>query len=286
MSRKKKSAAPPPAKKTIREPDQVVAILAGVGVLITAFLSFSGLSGEAPLFCGPESGCDLVQNSAYATLFGLPVALWGLLWYLAILWSATLLPPRLKRWRRLAWLTVIGFAISLYFTLTGAIVLEAWCMWCLASQIVMLALLLAVFLRRPDSAPGEPWPRFVFGLALVAVFVSGGLHAWQSGWLLPPENPRLQGLAEHLEETGAKYYGAFWCPNCQDQRNLFGRSADRLPYVECSPSGRGGPVASACVFNDISGYPTWIIDGERYQRVLTLDELARFSGYRDWELDQ
>jgi uncharacterized membrane protein len=260
----------------------VVAGLAGLGILITAFLTVSGLVAEAPLFCGPDSGCDLVQNSKYATLLGLPVALWGLLMYVAILWSAVLLPARLKRWRRLAWLTAVGFAISVYFTLTGWLALDAWCLWCLASQFVMLALLIAVFARPHESAPGEPWPRFAGALLLVAVFAAGGLHAWQNGWLQPPEDPQLRGLAEHLEARGAKYYGAFWCPNCQDQRQMFGRSADRLPYVECSPNGRRGSVAVECVINEIDSYPTWVIDDRRYQRVLSLDELARLSSYRDW----
>ncbi|MBY6205839.1 vitamin K epoxide reductase family protein [Halomonas denitrificans] len=286
MSRKRKSVSPPPARKAAPEPDRLVAVLAAVGVLITGFMTVSGMITEAPPFCGPDSGCDLVQNSSYGTLLGLPVALWGLVWYLAILWSATLLPARLKRWRRLAWLTAVGTAVSLYFTLTGLLVLDAWCAWCLASQLVMLALLIAVFARRPESAPGEPWPRFAGALLLVGAVISGGLYAWQNGLLQPPEDPRLRGLAEHLEATGAKYYGAFWCPNCQDQRDLFGRSADRLPYVECSPSGRRGPVASECVFNDISGYPTWIIDGQRYPRVLSLDELARYSGYREWQRER
>ncbi|NKI34971.1 vitamin K epoxide reductase family protein [Wenzhouxiangella sp. XN79A] len=292
MSRKRKTAASArssrPASKPASspspklQPDRVVAVLAGLGVLITAFLTFTGLTAQAPLFCGPDSGCDLVQNSRYATLLGLPVALWGLLMYLAILWSAVLLPPRLKRWRRLAWLTTIGLAISVYFTLTGWLALDAWCGWCLASQVVMLALLIVVFARRPESAPGEPWPRFAGALVLVAVFAAGGLHAWQNGWLLPPEDPQLRGLAEHLEARGAKYYGAFWCPNCQDQRQMFGRSADRLPYVECSPNGRRGSVAVECVINDIDSYPTWVIDGRQHQRVLSLDELARLSGYREW----
>lgn len=67
---------------------------------------------------------------------------------------------------------------------------------------------------------------------------------------------------------------------------MFGRSADRLPYVECSPNGRRGSVAVECVINEIDSYPTWVIDDRRYQRVLSLDELARLSGYRDWTSDR
>ncbi|MDT8409620.1 MAG: vitamin K epoxide reductase family protein [Wenzhouxiangellaceae bacterium] len=264
------------------QPDWPLTILAGIGMLITGYLAVTAFGSSAPLFCGPESGCDVVQNSRYSTLLGLPVSLWGFGLYALIAWSAATLPARLKRWQRLVWLASIGLAVSLYLTLTGLIVLDAWCVWCMTSQVVMLALFVAVFLRRPSSAPGMPWMIFNRNLALGGLFVAGVLFAWQNDLLRPPENPELKALAIHLEQSGARYFGAFWCPNCQDQREMFGRSADRLPYVECSPNGRGGMVAFECVANDISGYPTWIIDGRRFQQVLTPEELALHS---DFEFD-
>ncbi|MDT8450256.1 MAG: vitamin K epoxide reductase family protein [Wenzhouxiangellaceae bacterium] len=284
MSRKHKprhsrpQPAAAPAKHKL-EPDVPVSILAALGLLLTGYLGFVAYGSEAPLFCGPESGCSIVQNSSYATLLGLPVALWGFGLYALILWSAVTLPPRLKRWNRLAWLTGLGFAISVYFTLTGIVQLDATCGWCLTSAALMTALFVTVMLRRPESAPGIPWPVFGRNLVLGTGFVVALLFAWQNGLLQPPEDPRLKALATHLEETGAKYYGAFWCPNCQRQSRMFGRSADRLPYVECTPNGRGGVTAFECVANDITGYPTWIIDGRRFQGVLSPDELARHSGF-------
>jgi len=288
MSRKRKSSAksvpsrtrpsPPAAPKL--KPDMAVAALAGLGVLISGYLGFFAHGGNAPLFCGPESGCAVIQNSSYSQLLGLPTALWGFGLYLLILWSAVTLPPRLSRWRRLVWLTGLGFALSVYFTLIGLIQLDATCGWCLASAAVMTGLFALVLLRRPESAPGLPWPLFTRNLALGIGFATALLFAWQNGWLQPPENPRLKALAEHLQASDAKFYGAFWCPTCQEQKALFGRSADRLPYVECTPNGRGGMLAFECVAADISGYPTWIIDGRRFQQVMTPDELARQTDFR------
>lgn len=269
-------AVPQPHKL---HPDKPVATLSGLGMLITGYLAVASLGSDAPLFCGPASGCDVVQNSKYSTLLGLPVTLWGFGLYLLIFWTAMTLPPRLKRWQRLAWLSAIGLGVSLYLTLTGLIRLDAWCIWCMASQVTIIALFGVVMLRRPDSAPGMPWMIFNRNLTLGTLFVVGALFAWQNGLLQPPEDPRLKALAIHLEESGARYYGAFWCPNCQQQNRLFGRSADRLPYVECTPNGRGGGVAFDCVSADISGYPTWIIDGKRFQKVMTPEELERVSGF-------
>lgn len=37
---------------------------------------------------------------------------------------------------------------------------------------------------------------------------------------------------------GAKFYGAFWCSHCYDQKVQFGaQAAELLPYVECFPDG-------------------------------------------------
>ncbi len=271
-----------PSKQRIKQtPDWSVVCLALLGMAITAYLSFGSLFSNAPLFCGPESGCDIVQNSRFGTLLGLPIALWGFGLYAWIALSAYSMPAKPKRWKRLAWLTALGLAISLYLTLAGLLFLEAWCAWCLASQLTMLALFLAVWLRPPESGPGMSWLVWNRNLLLISLFFSGVLYAWQDGLLQPPENQELRALAEHLDATGAAYFGAFWCPNCQDQRELFGRSADRLPYVECSPNGRGGIVAFECVSNDITAYPTWIIDGRRHQRVLSIDELKRLSGFKE-----
>ncbi|MDX1626929.1 MAG: vitamin K epoxide reductase family protein [Wenzhouxiangellaceae bacterium] len=275
-----KSAPLPPPRPVGTEPDWVIFALALVGVAITGILTWTTLTAQAPAFCGAESGCAAVQNSRYSTLIGLPVSLWGLLLYLFIAWSAWAPPAKPKRWRRLAWLAGIGLAISVYLTVVGLVVLDAWCAWCMASLATITAIAVAVALRRPESGTGG-WA-FVGNVALVALFVAGAVGAWQGGVFEPPENPRLKGLAEHLDASGARYFGASWCVNCQEQSAMFGRSADRLPYIECAPGGRGGVVAMECLANDITGYPTWIIDGRRFQQVLTPEQLARYSGYREW----
>lgn len=60
-----------------------------------------------------------------------------------------------------------------------------------------------------------------------------------------------------LKDQGVKFYGAFWCPHCQEQKKRFGNSAKKLPYIECSPaSGQG--LTEICKENKIEGYPTWV----------------------------
>jgi glutaredoxin len=87
-------------------------------------------------------------------------------------------------------------------------------------------------------------------------------------------------LARHLRATGAKMYGAYWCPHCAAQRRLFGRIAFNLyiDYIECASNGyRAQP--KACEAAEIKAYPTWVIQGKYHEGVHSLKELAALSGY-------
>jgi hypothetical protein len=91
-----------------------------------------------------------------------------------------------------------------------------------------------------------------------------------------------QNLITHLQSINARMYGAHWCPHCQAQRELFG-SANVLVnagiYVECA---QGGPTRATpwlCTWNRIRAYPTWIINGERYEGVQSLERVAAISGF-------
>jgi thiol-disulfide isomerase/thioredoxin len=99
---------------------------------------------------------------------------------------------------------------------------------------------------------------------------------------LGPEDPVVRALAEHLSDKGVLFYGASWCPHCQEQKRIFGASARRLPYVECNLAGPTAPQASACSMAGIQTYPTWIINGRAFVgQVMTLAQLADATGFPD-----
>ena len=137
-------------------------------------------------------------------------------------------------------------------------------------------MILTLVQRPPD------WSTSLKEAGVVAVLIVGGLHLHYSGVFdeaAGPEDPQLQALAIHLTETGVKFYGAYWCPRCQEQKALFKASADRLPYVECSSGGRGSPLTAPCVANDIRSYPTWIVDDQRFTGLQTPRTLAGAAGF-------
>lgn len=275
-------AGVPGAQRSRLAPDRWLLGLAGAGVLLTAYLLFVHLSGGGALFCSEGAACDIVQESRWSNLFGLPITLWGLGLYVLIAIVAVTGRTAAMRWRRAATLSLLGVAVSLYLTVVGWVALEAFCGWCLASFALVTAIFAYCIARRPPQTPAAGWPRWLGTHAIVLLPMLALIGAAQAGWLSPPVDPRLEALAVHLKDSGAKYYGAFWCPNCQKQRRLFGRAADALPYVECSPNGRTGAIAFECASQGIDSYPTWVIRGQRHQGMLTPEELARLSRHNKW----
>jgi len=107
--------------------------------------------------------------------------------------------------------------------------------------------------------------------AIVGILIIVGLV-----WLIqtPTKPGKLDVFASCINDSGAKYYGAFWCPNCKNQEALFGRSARLLPRTECStPDGKS--QLQVCKEAGITGYPTWDFpDGSRETGTLPLERLS------------
>lgn len=90
-----------------------------------------------------------------------------------------------------------------------------------------------------------------------------------------------EGLAKFLKSSGAVMYGAYWCPHCSRQKEMFGREAwSFIRYVECSPKGFNSDIA-LCATEGIDGFPTWKFgNGKVGSGELKLDQIAKMSGYK------
>lgn len=114
----------------------------------------------------------------------------------------------------------------------------------------------------------------VLGLLGLALIIVGSIYLVKAG-NKPGEHDEL---AMCIEKSGAKFYGAFWCPHCQDQKALFGKSAEFLPYVECSTPD-GNEQNELCKEAGIENYPTWVFpNGTQAGGGQTLEELAEKTG--------
>ncbi|KAG0614156.1 hypothetical protein M758_6G155100 [Ceratodon purpureus] len=134
----------------------------------------------------------------------------------------------------------------------------------------------------------------VAGVSVAVAFLVAFTHvdsaSARSGEIdLPPIEPEVVtvssskeiSLAKQLQVIGAKMYGAFWCSHCFEQKQMFGKEALKyIEYVECYPEGyrRGVKLAPACSAANIQGFPTWVINGQKYSGEQGFDKLAELSG--------
>ena len=92
-----------------------------------------------------------------------------------------------------------------------------------------------------------------------------------------PQNSPDPSFAQCLTDKGVKMYGAFWCPHCNNQKEMFGDSWQYVSYVECSTPDRR--QTDECKDAGITAYPTWeFADGARKVGELSLEELSEMSG--------
>lgn len=118
-----------------------IALLSLIGFGIAAYL-WQGKTGTAILVCGPYGQCEAVNSSPYSEIAGIPVAAFGALAYLAIGLAAFAHWRMPTRFTGLAGfgLSLSGALFSLYLTGIEAFVLHAYCVWCLASWVLITAI--------------------------------------------------------------------------------------------------------------------------------------------------
>ena len=88
-------------------------------------------------------------------------------------------------------------------------------------------------------------------------------------------------FAKYLKDIGVIKYSAYWCPNCLNQSELFGKQAYKeLKVVECAKDGKKSQT-QLCIDKKIKGFPSWEINGKIILGVLTLKELSTLTGYEN-----
>lgn len=121
----------------------LLAALAMAGMAISSYLTI-GHFGEQTLACGGVGDCNAVQNSDYAEVLGIPVAVLGLAFCAGllglVLWRLTGLELAIE-WAPLIVFgtTLAGVAYSAYLTYIEFFVLETLCIWCISLAAVITA---------------------------------------------------------------------------------------------------------------------------------------------------
>lgn len=281
----------------------LMAGIAMVGAVVTAYLTVVKLTGNASA-C-PTKGCDIVLSSPYATVLGLPLALFGLIAYgtMALLALAPLSanpktePQRYNQIQDWTWPLLFAggtamLVFSLYLMYLLAFEIQAVCVYCVASALLSASLFVLALIGRDWRDRGQ----LIFTGVVVAILVIVGTMgvyanintpaAERSGpgetglAITTPSGPAEIALAAHLKQVGAKMYGAYWCPHCHDQKQLFGKEAFRqINYIECDPQGQN-PQPELCQAAGVQGYPTWEVNGKMVTGTQPLQQLAILSNYQ------
>ena len=128
------------SERTLRLASAVIAVL---GAAITAYLLYVRQTGGT-LVCS-TGGCETVQSSTYAEVLGVPVAALGLVGFLGLLLAAL----ARGEWARLsqATLALTAFAFSVYLLYIQLAVIDAICQWCLATDVLTIAIVALGLLR-------------------------------------------------------------------------------------------------------------------------------------------
>jgi len=283
--------------------------IAILGALLTAYLTLVKLTGGSAA-C-PTNGCNQVLSSPYASLFGLPLTLFGCLAYAAMA-SFALGPLAINPAKNSAlrtkldnqtWLLLFAGATAMvifsgYLMYILATEIKAACLYCFASAAFSLCLFILTLIGRAWEDIGQ---LLFTGVVVGMVSLVGTLGIYSntvtaespspsptssaaSEKLSPPattsSGPAEIALAQHLQQIDAKEYGAYWCPHCYEQKQLFGKEAEEyINYIECAADAINSQ-ADLCKAAGIKGYPTWEIKGQLYSGIQPLTELARVSGYK------
>jgi len=110
----------------------------------------------------------------------------------------------------------------------------------------------------------------IFIVAIIIIVVGFGVYSGAKS----DKSGKYDSFAKCLTLSGAKFYGAFWCSHCNNQKKAFGSSQQYLPFVECS-SDDGKEQLQICKDEGIEGYPTWVFaDGTRLSGEVSFETLA------------
>jgi hypothetical protein len=124
--------------------------------------------------------------------------------------------------------------------------------------------------RVPEATP-QSRNKLILG-GIVVLFVL----AYAAGWY--HSNHRYDGFAKCLASKQAKMYGLYWCPHCIEQKEMFGKAFQYVPYQECAIKD-SRELAPECKAAGVKLFPSWQFGGGKpIEGVFPMQELSDKTG--------
>lgn len=141
-------------KRSLALTNRIVFVLSLIGIGI-AFYILQAYLRQSAILC-LNSGCEVVRNSQYSYIFGIPVPALGLFGYafLAVLSFMRSMTESRKLSLALIITSALGFLLVLWFTYAEIFLIKAICMWCALSTINMTAIFLIILWSRRYEVHG------------------------------------------------------------------------------------------------------------------------------------
>ncbi len=295
-------------EKNLKWPKIFIAIFSTIGIADTGSITLKNWGLLNSLSCpGVNKGCEAVLNSPWGTLikndqYNIPLSFAGLLTYSAILLitlilSLKIISPKQKIYEDFWWLLyLISCGSSVFSILLISIMIikiKSFCFFCLLSAILSFSIfILTIIGGRFDNRE----TMFYRGLIVAFTIFIGGL-IWSnqvdparaneinlSNEKVSPPITTVSSIekinfAKYLSDNNIVMYSAYWCPHCNDQKQLFGKEAvEELIIVECAKDGKNNKY-KLCQNKGIEGFPSWEINNQIYTGSMSLNELAEMTNY-------
>lgn len=237
-------------------------VIALVGLAASAVLLVDYLS-PAPLFCAEGGGCATVRRSAWSHPAGIPMPVFGLAGFGAVLGLSFTRARRL-----LTTAAIAGGAAAAGLVVLQAAVIGAFCAWCVVADAAGVALAGVALLGRRDGAVGGTWPAW---LALAAAVIGGpfALRELRAESQPPPLHADLPEIIAREQRAGVATiveFADFQCPNCRALHDrlvpLLEEYGDKVrvvrkhwPLVHKHPNALGAAKAACCAEEQDKGEP-------------------------------
>lgn len=131
--------------------------------------------------------------------------------------------------------------------------------------------------EQEGPAPTKSGPRWIWILVAAGVLLAG--WAGYDYFSYNNKASTLDDFAKCVTSKSVRMYGAWWCPHCAEQKELFGFAFQYVNYSECGIEKQPHSISDQCTNEGIKHFPTWQFpDGHREEGVKQLSELAEKTG--------
>ncbi len=266
----------------------LVIALGILGLLTSLYLVYNHYQGiEKGSACdfSESISCSVVNTSVFSELLNVPVALWGAVWFVFLIWMASKARKMPAILPGLLWWSGAGTVFVAYMVV-AEIILKAICPFCTVVHLIVIVILgLSYYLythqehkphRNEIKKAAKPfiwW--FVITVAVILLIFA----------FTRERTGDYDAVAQCLTDKGLAMYSSFRCGVCVRTKTMFGPSFRYITEIECHPQGPNSQW-QLCQQKGIEGTPTWILEPDGWEQdrrvgFQSVEELAAFAGCED-----